>query len=366
MLTLRLFTCPGECVLMKTRVSVLWRYALITLFCGGISAALHGADEAGAVTALDETEVLELSRQISLFEDNIVALESEQGPYGINLVEMLMGLGRYYNQLGQYEAAAEAFERAFNITRIGYGLYSAQQLDALDALSMTYKSAAEWRKADDKEYLAFHLKSRLYGTGSQAYAEAVLSFAQWRMQAVRGNLLRQSGLANMRDLEELLALYNAALHVPDVTLGESPRVDTVRVVSRLEILYAKAQAEYQLTDYILASVPRGLDRPVDPYVTEYVCTDVVGANGQVSRRCGTVRRENPVYREYEMQRRLYRDRVRMSMSSMQASIQEFQALAAQHPDLSFSDGRQLPPVSEELGAMQTALERSFRRSAVRW
>jgi tetratricopeptide (TPR) repeat protein len=352
---------------MKARVCILSRYVLATIFCGGISAALHGADEQAAVTSPDETAVLEISRQITLFEDNIVVLESEQGPYDINLVEMLMGLGRYHNQLGQHQAAADAFERAFNITRIGYGLYSAQQLDALGALSMSYKAAAEWRKADDKEYLAFHLNARLYEQGSQAYADAVLSFAQWRMQAVRDNLLRQSPLANMRDIEELLALYRAALYVPDVAMGEHPLMtDGLSVVSRLEILYAKAQAEYRLADYALDSVPRGLDRPVDPYVTEYVCSDVVGADGQVSRRCGTVRRENPVYRQYEMQRRLHRDRVRMSMASMQATIQEFQSLAAQNPDLSFSDGRQLPPVSEELGAMQSALERSFRRSAVRW
>jgi len=319
--------------------------------------------DVSAQLELDEQTALEISRQISLYQEKLQTLESEFGPYDASLREVLKDMGRYYLELGQFQSAAQFYERALSITRISDGLYSPAQMEVLTNLISAYKAAGDWQAADDKEHLALHLETRLYEPGSQAYAEAVLAFGEWKLQAVRGNLLQRSALANMRDIEELQYTYGMALGNGAVP---NEGVDPMRGQTRFDLLYGKAYAEAQLADYSLRSVPMYLERPVERYISEYVCRDVVNAAGQVAQSCGTVRRENPQYRDYEMQRQMYRDRIQISVTSLQRTIEDLQALVDSTPYLqNMNDGAAAARI-EELRTLQVNINRNYRRSAMRW
>lgn len=341
-----------------------------------VSIAAFAADEAqsddalevpeldiDALPELDEQTALEISRQITLHQENLEALESELGPYDPSLIEVLKDMGRYYLDLGQFQSAAVFFERALSITRISDGLYSPSQIEVLVSLIKAYKAAGDWEAADDKEHLALHIETRLYEPGSQAYANAVLAFGEWKLQAVRGNLLQRSALANMRDIEDLQYAYAIALGDPEALVEVD---DPMRAQTRFDLLYGKAYAEAQLADYSLRSVPMSLDRPVERYISEYVCRDVVTSTGQVRQSCGTVRRENPQYREYEMQRQLYRDRIQISVKSLQRSIEDLQTLVDSTPYLQTMNNGAAAARLEELRTMYTNINRDYRRSVMRW
>lgn len=348
------------CVLL----GLLWVAQVFSMDAGQAATDVQVPElEVVAPQELDEETALEISRQIGLYQANMEALESEFGPYDSNLIEILKDMGRFSSDLGQFQAAAELFERALSITRISDGLYSPLQIEVLVQLISAYKAAGDWQAADDKEHLALHIETRLYEPGSQAYAKAVLAFGQWKLQAVRGNLLQRSALANMRDIEDLQ--YTYALALGDGTaLPES--AEPMFPQTRFDLLYGKAYAEAQLADYFLRSVPLGLDRTVQRYVSEYVCRDVVTATGQVTQSCGTVRRENPRYREYEMQKQQYRERIQFAMTSTQRTIDELQALVDSTPNLqSMNDGAAAIRL-EELRTLYANINRDYRRSVMRW
>ncbi len=312
---------------------------------------------------MDEQTAMEISQQITLYQESLEVLESELGPYDASLIEPLKDMGRYYLDLGQFQSAAEVFERALSITRISNGLYSPDQVEVLENLISAYKAAGDWRAADDKEHLALHIETRLYEPGSQAYASAVLAFGEWKIQAVRGNLLQRSSLANMRDIEELQYHYASALG-NGLPLKEG--AEPMRSQTRFDLLYGKAYAEAQLADYSLHSVPMTLSRPVERYISEYVCRDVVNSAGQVSQSCGVVRRENPQYRDYEMQRQLYRDRIQTTVKAMQRSIDDLQALVDETPFLQTMNNGAAAARIAELRTLEANINRDYRRSVMRW
>ncbi len=334
--------------------------------CAAWASLSYSAEEPDAVSivpAADPETALAVSQQVTRYEQELVAIESELGPYDVNLIEVLNDLGRFYMELGQFQSAANVFERALNITRISNGLYSEEQLDILTQLVNAYKAAGEWDLADDKMHLALHLNTRIYEPGSQAYADAALAFGEWKIQAIRGNLMQRSALVNMRDIERLRYVYGAALGPEsEVAQGE----DGMRTQTRFDLLYAKAYAEAQVADYAMSTIPLRLERPVQRYVSEYVCREVVSATGQVSESCGTVRRENPQYREYEMQRQLYRDRVQAAVSSLDNTIDELEALLNAQPRLQSGNDGAAPARLEELRTMQVNINRNYRRSVMRW
>ena len=315
----------------------------------------NGGDQ--AAPGVDEQTALEISQQLTRFEENLAALESESGPYDISLIEALLDMGHYFSQIGQHQSAAEVFERALNITRISDGLLSPQQLLVLEELISAHKSAGAWQLADDREHLAFYLNTRLHAAGTQDYADAAIALGEWKMQALRGNLLGNSALGNIREVENLREVYGVALMGADQSMSTQ---------SRFALLYGKALTEYNLAEYSLRTLPNQMQRPVERFISEYICTDVVGPSGQVSRRCATVRRENPLYREMEMQRDQYRDRIRSALMALDASMGEMQLLLTANPTLQTNDGIPAQQRLDELTTLFATVNRAYRRIDLLW
>ena len=309
-----------------------------------------------------EQTALEMSLQLQRYEERIAELESAVGPYDARLIEALGDMARYYLEIGRPQAAADLYERVLNVTRITDGLYGQDQLPVLEALTDAHRAAGNWQLTDDREYLAFHLKSRLYPPGSQAYADAVMTLANWKLQALQGNLLQGSGNAALRDLDELHDGYLAALTPLDPQMQEE--YQPVDASTRLSLVYGKAQAEFSFGAYMANSVPTYLRFPVDRYVSEYVCRNVAGPDGQVRRACGTVRVENPRYYEYEREKSRYRDSIRRSLLALGDSVDALRLLVEEDPDLAGTDQVPASVRLEEAEKMAQELQRGYRRSAV--
>lgn len=148
--------------------------------------------------------------------------------------------------------------------------------------------------------------------------------------------------------------------------GQSDADPAMSKQTRFALLYGKALAEYNLAEYSLRTLPMNMGRSVERYISEYVCTDVVGANGQVARSCATVRRENPQYREMEMQRDLYRNRVKSAMVALEGSVDEMRTLLATEPALQAADGVPAQQRLDELMTLYSTVNRAFRRSDMLW
>ena len=342
------------------------------IYDGSQQAPASAAGENSA-PVMDEQTALEISQQLTRFEENLATLESEAGPYDVSLIEALLDMGRYYTQISQHQSAAGVFERALNITRISDGLLSPLQLPVLEELIEAHKAAGAWQLADDREHLAYYLNTRLHAPGTQAYADAAVALGEWKMLALRGNLLGNSALGNIREVESLREIYRVALVSP--VGSEMPEQDlsaqnlsepAMSKQTRFALLYGKALTEYNLAEYSLRTLPMQMQRPVERYISEYVCTDVVGANGQVSRSCATVRRENPLYREMEMQRDFYRNRIKSAMVALEDSVDEMHALLATEPDLQAPDGIPAQQRLDELTTLYGTVNRAFRRSVILW
>jgi len=324
-------------------------------------AAAEQALSAEELAELEQT-ALERSLQLQRFEERIATLESAVGPYDASLIEALGDMARYCLEIGRPQAAVDLYERVLNVTRITDGLYGQSQLPVLEALTDAHRAAGNWQLTDDREYLAFHLKSRFFPAGSQAFADAVMTLANWKLQALQGNLLRGSSNAALRDLDELHDAYLSALTPLDPqAMGDHQPVDSA---TRLSLLYGKAQAEFSFGAYLANSVPSYLRFPVDRYVSEYVCRDVAGADGQVRRSCGTVRVENPRYYEYEREKSRYRDSIRRSLISLGDSVEALRLLVEQDPDLAGADQVPASVRLQEAESMAQELQRGYRRSAV--
>ena len=141
--------------------------------------------------------------------------------------------------------------------------------------------------------------------------------------------------------------------------GQPPRILDSR--ERFELLHARAVTEFQLAQFAMHSVPLGLDRPVERYISEFVCRDVVGQNGQVAQQCGTVRRENPAYRDWEMQRQMHSDRIRYAVSSLDESVRAAQTVLEENPALLLGENAVAATRMQDLQAMQQRAERDYRR-----
>lgn len=317
----------------------------------------------------------ELSAALQRFEEALVALESERGPYDMGLIEVLNDYADLHVELGQHAQAAQLQERALAITRISHGLHSPEQVGILQALIDAHMAAGNWELADDRAHLAFYLQKRLHPADSPEYIDALLTYGRFKQQVFAGNRLSRSSLASLRDIEALQALYSQALATPTLpggadavaaTAEPAPLPRTLDAAERFELLHARALTEFQLAQFAMHDVPLGLNRPVERYISDFVCQDVVGPTGQVVQQCGTVRRENPAWREWEMQRQMHGDRIRAAVNALDDSVRQAQAVLEATPALSQGEQASAPGRLQELLAMQQRTQRDYRRSRLDW
>ncbi|MEH6637467.1 MAG: tetratricopeptide repeat protein [Halioglobus sp.] len=146
------------------------------------------------------------------FNQQVTDREKAGGPYAPGLWEPLISLGLYYQGLGDYAAARDAYQRALHISRVNDGLNSELQIPILRELLTIYRTMGDY-KALDGAYIYYN-RLRVPGTPpyEQRTIDDALEYLQWEREAYAqrtdGLQLRhllQAYLVNARMLRAMAA-----------------------------------------------------------------------------------------------------------------------------------------------------------------
>ncbi|HHX83149.1 MAG TPA: tetratricopeptide repeat protein, partial [Pseudomonadaceae bacterium] len=87
-----------------------------------------------ANTNVSVNEAVSLSGDISGYERAIADLETAEGPFSAALPQQLLALGDAHQANGDLELAQQYFEQASHVTRINHGLFSTEQVPAIERI----------------------------------------------------------------------------------------------------------------------------------------------------------------------------------------------------------------------------------------
>ncbi|GJM13078.1 MAG: hypothetical protein DHS20C12_14810 [Pseudohongiella sp.] len=150
--------------------------------------------------------------------DSVVAeIELDGGAWAGGLVEELSAMGALHQQQGNHIAAIETLDRAVHINRINSGLYTLEQIPAIEQLIQSYMALGDWEQADMYNNYLFHVQQKAYGYDDPRLIPVLDRLATWNIQAFKigyGNLmgvkLRQSQI-----------MFNAAARMVGMHFGKS-------------------------------------------------------------------------------------------------------------------------------------------------
>ncbi len=300
-----------------------------------------------------EQSALQASIQLEQYQLEIARIEGDYGPYDATLIEAFTNLGSYYQHLDQHAEAATVFDQALHIARISSGLVSESQLLILKQLVTSNKNIKDWESVDKYHHLSYHIQSRLYSPDDKKFADAVVSFGDWKLAAYRENLLGKSSSARIGEVEDLNKIY-------DLALQKIEQHDAQLSQSTLPVLYGKAITEYEISNYLIQLPYRYYEGLVREYFAETVCRNVTNSRGQVVRSCYNVRRINPAYRDSQRQQKQFT--VQRSIGHMEDSVEKAQLILATNTDHVFTESENTKKVHEleELYAQLVKRSRSRR------
>jgi tetratricopeptide (TPR) repeat protein len=134
-------------------------------------------------------------------ENKILQLEARHGLYGVELSEAYAELGRTLHARGELNAAIDAYNKALQALRVGYGLNDLRQLPVLRELRAVQEEQGNWNEVHAMHYLAFNIAMR--NADEDLRVRTLRELGQWLRRAGDGNLV--SG--NASRTSELIALY---------------------------------------------------------------------------------------------------------------------------------------------------------------
>jgi tetratricopeptide (TPR) repeat protein len=350
----------------KTKCKVLQRLlclALLVIALPNWAAEVSDADENVELSA--RLTSIELADQRAQFERAIVDIERQGGAYDQRLVESLMGAGRFSLEQGQYSEAANLFERALSVSRISGGLLNAEQPQILTLLVEALIGAGDWSNADDKAHLALYLQKRLLDHNSENYALAVVEYGEWKLAAVNNSAIK------LNDFEELLGLE--VLHAellsdyPDVSQtlkGSAPllalQAKQWSPKTRAELLNQIALMRYSFVRVLTNAMRGGRLRFSEPqYVYQNVCRVVTMGDGSRSQVCSRERVINPSYWEQQSERANLRYRMQSDIREFSDALAALRIVEHEESTLNLDNGLTLAEQIDQLGSMQTELEKSI-------
>ena len=284
-------------------------------------------------------------------------LSIDLGSYDPALIELQQDLGRTYLELEQFEPAHGVLEQAMQLVRVNDGLYGERQVELLKSLVQANLGLQAWEQVDIYAHLLFDLQSRLHERDSRAYAEALITFSDWRLQASRYNLLTRPGSPQaVQALQDLQKQHEQVLSLAR---------DRQDVEQQWSLLYAMAATEIEVARQFNYQSLSDFDSPAPRYVSQTVCRTVPNGNGGFQRVCWQERVSNPDYLySASSQRRTQTERARMGL---QATVREMETLLAENPAFAESHAAETGQGLQNIEEALKNLQRDARRSSLqRW
>lgn len=151
------------------------------------------------------------------YHDAIAEIEQAYGPYDSNLPQHLMSLGLIYQGGGQHDEAAEVFERAMHVQRIGGGLYDLNQVPILEKLIETNVARGSWEDASNNHQHLYWLHKRNFGEDDPRMLPVIDKLSNWHLNAYAVDT--NSGL--FQHLISAHNLFSMAVSIIDTNFGGS-------------------------------------------------------------------------------------------------------------------------------------------------
>ncbi|MGQ0618453.1 MAG: tetratricopeptide repeat protein [Panacagrimonas sp.] len=105
--------------------------------------------------------------------------ENQGGPREPKLFDAWYGIGHTHQLAGQFSIASEALGTALQLHRVNQGLYSAGQLEVINALALAYRGQDKAEEADELQLKRVEVAERIYGLGTPELVPTYLSAARW-------------------------------------------------------------------------------------------------------------------------------------------------------------------------------------------
>lgn len=346
-------------IVVRTAVC-LWLLLLPAPFA--LAQASQEATPEDAAEQAEEDPVMAAQRQAQLaraqaLQAQINDLSAELGTYDPALIELQGDLGRTYLELDEFELAHGVLEQAMQLVRVNDGLYGERQVELLRSLVQANLGLQAWEQVDIYSHLLFDLQSRMHDRDSSAYAQALISFSDWHLQASRYNLLTRPGssqaLQALQDLQEQ--------HEQVLSLAR----DRQDVRQQWSLLYAMAATEIEMARHYNYQSLSDFDSPAPRYVSQTVCRTVPNGSGGFQRVCWQERVSNPDYLySASSQRRTQAERARIGL---QATVKEMETLLAENPDFAETHAAETGQGLQNIEEALKTLQRDARRSSLqRW
>lgn len=162
-----------------------------------------------------ENSTVERQTRIFQLQAAIEQAEREGGYYSPQMGEIMLDLGRVYQEFGDYEEAIVAYKRAAHSIRFNEGLHSEQQIVVLEELIKSYIGAGMIAEADETYFRLFGVQTKLYPIESEQYATALVNYAEWQRTAYRFKLggRTYARLQTIEDLYKTASPYHPTLNI---------------------------------------------------------------------------------------------------------------------------------------------------------
>ena len=125
----------------------------------------------------------ELDAPIAAYEESLALIESDGGPWSLELVENLAALAGLTQKQGRHDEAVKLFNRAIQITRIGVGLHALEQQQLLEGLIESEQVLENWEAVDDKYDYLFYLQERAFGRNDPRLIPLFEAMGDWNIRA---------------------------------------------------------------------------------------------------------------------------------------------------------------------------------------
>ncbi|WP_339858791.1 hypothetical protein [Pseudohongiella acticola] len=174
-------------------------------------------------------------------KESIETLEGSGDTWHPDIAESTLSLARHVQENGDHVEAIALLERAVHVSRVNHGLFSLQQVNAIEMQIESHLALDQWSEADELQQYLFYVHSRARAVDDPALIPALETFAQWNIDA----FWRRVGDFPASRLVDAFHLYSVALTIvdQDEALRKQSREAMLERLAYLAWLMARSGAQ---------------------------------------------------------------------------------------------------------------------------
>ena len=179
----------------------------IMAVCPVIALTLAQLSAAQTQTALSPAE-----QQASSLRQTVAALEAGGDTWHPLIAETMVSLARLMQQEENHVEALAMLERAVHVSRVNNGLFSMEQIPALDMQVESHMALGQWAEADSLRQYHFYIHSRSMEPDDPDLIPALIKYAEWHLQSF---VDRRVDVMPVTRAIDAYQLYSVALSIAD-------------------------------------------------------------------------------------------------------------------------------------------------------